>query len=109
MSLRYRVSGAVREAGTGQPLLGLVVRAYDADVMFDDFLGEARTDQEGHFAIVYTQVEFRDVVESRPDLYLRIFDAAGQREILHTRKTFRRNAGVEERYAIEIDPEKLSG
>jgi hypothetical protein len=108
MSFRYRVQGDVREAGSGRPLLGLVVRAYDADIIFDDFLGEARTDEEGKFAIVFTQVAFRDVKESRPDLYLRIFDGESRRELTHTRKALRRNAGVEERYAIEIDPARLA-
>jgi hypothetical protein len=55
MSFRYRVSGLIREQGTRRPLLGLVVRGFDADVVLDDLLGETRTDAEGHFEIVFTQ------------------------------------------------------
>jgi hypothetical protein len=102
MSFRYRVSGVIREKGTARPLRDLVVRAFDADVVFDDFLGETRTDAEGEFAIVFTQVAFRDVTETRPDLYLVIADSSGERVLHSTRAKLRRNAGVEERYAIEI-------
>jgi hypothetical protein len=107
MSFRYRVSGVVREAGSGRPLLDLVVRAYDADFALDDLLGEVRTDADGRFAIVFTQVQFRDVKESRPDLYLEIFDTSGERLIHSTRSALRRNAGVDESYAIEIPAAKL--
>ena len=102
MSFRYHVSGVVREQGSGRPLLDLVVRAYDADVISDDFLGETRTDADGRFDLVFTQVAFRDVKETHPDLYLVIHDPNDQRVLHSTRKELRRNAGVEERYAIEI-------
>lgn len=102
MSFRYRVSGTVTEAGTHRGLLDLVVRAYDADVVADDFLGETRTDADGHFNLVFTQVDFRDVKEVRPDLYLVVLDSAGSRVLHSTRSELRRNAGVDERYAIAI-------
>jgi len=102
MSFRFRVSGVVREEGTGRPLIDLVVRAYDADVISDDFLGETHTDADGRFAIVFTQVAFRDVKESRPDLYLVIADASGKRVLHSTRSEVRNDAGVDERFAIEI-------
>lgn len=106
MSFRFRVSGEVREHGAGpglgRPLLDLVVRAYDADVVADDLLGETRTDADGQFAIVYTQAAFRDFAEARPDLYLVVLDATGERVLHSTRSELRKNAGVDERYAIEI-------
>ena len=102
MSFRFHVSGVVREQGSGRPLLDLVVRAYDADVVADDFLGETRTDADGRFDLVFTQVAFRDVQETHPDLYLVILDATGERVLHSTRSELRKNAGVEERYVIEI-------
>jgi hypothetical protein len=107
MSFRYRVSGVVREEGTGRPLPDLTVRAYDADVVFDDLLGETRTDSDGTFSLVFTQVQFQDVKETHPDLYLVIFDTDGKHLIHSTRTALRRNAGVDERYAIELPAEKL--
>jgi hypothetical protein len=108
VSFRYRVAGVVREAGSGRPLLDLVVRAYDEDFLSDDFLGECRTNADGRFAIVFTQVEFRDVIESRPDLYLIVLDADGERALVSTRSEVRKNAGVEERYVIEIPAQALA-
>jgi hypothetical protein len=107
MSFRYRVSGVIRERGTGRPLRDLVVRAWDADVLADDLLGETPTDADGRFAIVFTQLQFRDLVESRPDLYLTISDPSGSRLLLSTRQAVRHDAGVEERYALEIPPDAL--
>jgi hypothetical protein len=106
LPFRFRVSGEMREKGSGpglgRPLLDLVVRAYDADLVADDLLGETRTDADGHFAIVFTRAAFRDVAESRPDLYLVVLDASGERVLHSTRSELRKNAGVDERYAIEI-------
>lgn len=109
MSFRHRVSGVVREAGSGRPLLDLLVRAFDADVLADDFLGETRTDADGRFAIVFTQVQFRDLIESRPDLYLVVFDPTGERALATTRDAVRKNAGAEERYAIDVPAKTLAG
>jgi hypothetical protein len=77
--------------------------------LLDDFLGECRTDADGHFAIVFTQVAFRDAVESRPDLYLVVLDASGKRELASTRAEVRRNAGAEERYVIDVPARALAG
>ena len=38
-----RVVGTVLEEESGRPLEGLVVRAYDKDILFDDRLGSVST------------------------------------------------------------------
>ena len=99
---RYWITGVVRERETGRSLHGLVVRAFDRDVVFDDVLGFAMTDEDGHFRIAYTSEQFRDWFESNPDVYLRVFDRDGVREIFHTRARLRHDADREEHFELEI-------
>ena len=99
--------GLVCEEGSGRPLEALLVKAYDKDVFFDDFLGERHTDANGRFEIQFTELDFRDVVEQRPDLYLRIFDSTGKRELYSTIRSVRRNARSEEHFEIAIPAAKL--
>lgn len=85
------VRGRVTDAqGAGVP--GLIVRLYDKDFLFDDRLGkekESVTDGEGRYRIKYHAGEFRDFLERRPDLYLKVFDRQGkmlyssEREVRH--------------------------
>ena len=99
---RYTVTGTVREAETGRALPGLVVRGFDKDLIFDDPLGEVRTDAEGGFELEFTDEAFRSPVDENPDLYLLVFDAAGTRQLLSTKERIRRAAGAEEHYDLEI-------
>lgn len=104
-----RVIGTVVEEESGKPLAGLRVRAYDKDWVFDDDLGETRTDAAGRFEISYTDVQFRDLEETQPDLYLRVYDADGERLLYSSEKAVRRSALVVEEFDIRIPLEKLKG
>lgn len=108
MIWRYRVTGRVCDEH-GSPLPGLVVRAWDKDLIFDDHLGDDTTDADGRFAIEFTDEAFRSIVDENPDLYLRIFDEAGEREVHTTRDRVRRGAHAEEHYEIEIPRATLDG
>ena len=103
-----RVIGTVVEQESGKPLAGLRVRAYDKDWVFDDDLGETRTDAAGRFEISYTDVQFRDLEETQPDLYLRVYDADGERLLYSSEKAVRRNALMIEHFDIRIPIEKLA-
>jgi 5-hydroxyisourate hydrolase-like protein (transthyretin family) len=103
-----RVVGSVVEEESGRPLQGLVVRAYDKDILFDDKLGSVQTDANGRFEISYTETQFRDFNETQPDLYLKIFDATGKKLLHSTKKQVRRSAEVLERYEIRIPRAKLA-
>jgi len=92
----------VREENSGRPLESLLVQAYDKDVVFDDFLGSAHTDSNGRFEIHYTELDFRDVIEQRPDVYVRVFDPSGKTELLSTIKT-----RIEEHFDIAIPAAKI--
>jgi hypothetical protein len=103
----FRVFGTIQEQETGRPLAGLIVRAFDRDLLFDDKLGFATTDDDGHFEIRFSREAFRDVGESLPDLYLRIYDPSGSREIHRTTDAIRWNASPVERYRLRIPARAL--
>ena len=102
-----RVVGTVVEQESGRPLEGLVVRAYDKDILFDDRLGSVYTNASGQFEISYTETQFRDFNETQPDLYVKVFDASGKKLLYSTKSQVRRGADVLERYEIQIPRGKL--
>lgn len=107
MNYQYRVSGVVCEEESGRPLEGLLVRGFDKDLIFDDHLGDTTTDGEGHFMLEFTDERFRHIFDEDPDLYLRIYDGRGEREIHSTKRAVRRSAGPVEHYEIFIPRERL--
>lgn len=52
-----------------------IVRLYDKDVFEDDFLGEARLDDNGMARIAFTHKAFTDVanIEDKPDFYFVVY------------------------------------
>ncbi|MEE8474421.1 MAG: hypothetical protein V3T01_03660 [Myxococcota bacterium] len=98
----FRVAGTIEEEETGRPLANLIVRAFDRDLIFDDNVGYTTTDDDGRFEIRFTRQAFQDIVESQPDLYLRVFDRSGIREIHQTTDAIRWNASPSERYRLRI-------
>ncbi len=57
-----------------QPLPNLRIEAWDKDLLFDDFVGEAITDINGNFYISFTQKRFNELFfDNRPDLYFKIY------------------------------------
>ena len=103
-----RVNGSVIEEESGRPLEGLLVRAYDQDLLKDDHLGDTHTNAAGEFAISYTEAQYRDLNETLPDLYLRIYDRTGKRLLHSTENAVRKNALVLERFEIRIPRAKLT-
>lgn len=101
------VSGTVVEEESGRPLPGLRVRAFDKDLVFDDELGESITDAAGRFEVRFTEAQYRDWTETAPDLYIRIFDASGERLIYSTEKAPRMNGSVHEVFEVRISAAKL--
>lgn len=77
------VRGRVTDA-QGRGLGGLVVSLYDKDLFFDDRLGETETDAEGNYSLVYRTKDFRDLIERKPDIYLKVLNQRG--ETLYTSK-----------------------
>ena len=103
-----RVIGTVVEEESGKPLQGLRVRAYDKDLIFDDKLGEKVTDAAGKFEISYTEAHFRDLEETLPDVYIRIYDATGKKLLYTTEKAVRKGAQITENFDVKISKAKLA-
>lgn len=69
------VVGRVVHSESGEPVKGVTVRAYDKDLVKDDFLGEMVTGADGTFRIEFPQSAYDtavSVAEGRPDIYLRL-------------------------------------
>ena len=103
----YRIRGVVTEEETGRAIPNLIVRAFDKDIAFDDKLGSAMTDPEGRFEILFDEAAFKDMFESKPDLYLQVFDFSGQRLLLDTSGSVRWNASHKEFYPLQIPTSQL--
>ena len=103
-----RVIGTVVEEESGKPLQGLRIRAFDKDLIFDDKLGDTLTDAAGKFEISYTEAHFRDLDETEPDVYIRIYDGTGKKLLYTTEKAVRRNAQIVERFDVKISKAKLA-
>lgn len=103
----FRVHGSVLEDESSRPLPGLLVRAHDEDLMIDDFLGETRTAVDGRFEVVFTEVQFMDLHETRPDLHLRVFDPSGARLLYSTEDAVRADAELDERIDVRIPRARL--
>jgi hypothetical protein len=97
----FRIHGQVSGAKSKGPLSGLIVQAFDKDLLFDDRLGTATTDAKGRFDIRYEESDFSDFFERRPDIYLRVRDADGTL-LLTTEDQVRYQADTTERFLIEI-------
>lgn len=104
--MAYRITGKVCEQETGKPLSGLKVRAYDADLFFDDLLGTAETDAEGQFEMEYLEEDFRELFEGKPDVYLAIFSSTF-RPIFDTKESTRWGANETEHFEIAIPRKNL--
>jgi hypothetical protein len=105
--MSFRVHGSVVEAETGRPLAGLLVRVYDKDVVLDDFLGESRTGANGCFELTFTEAQFRDVFEKRPDLYLHVYDPSGTRLLRSTEREVRFGAARDEFFEVRIERRRV--
>lgn len=87
-------------AGTG--LSGVFVSIYDKDLFFDDRLGEAETDESGNYSLTYLTADFRDLIERKPDLYMKVIDKNGK-TLAKVEKKIWYEAGRVEIVDIQID------
>lgn len=96
----WAVQGRVRD-NTDQPMPGLTVNLYDKDLLFDEKLGNTKTDKEGIFRFSYKTKDFPDLIEKNPDIYLKVTDAKGK-SLYVTRKAIHFVAGKKEVFNIKL-------
>ncbi len=101
----WKVVGRVRDAKQ-RPMPNLTINLYDKDLIFDDRLGTTTTDAKGEFALTYRTEKFRDLIEARPDLYLKVEDASGMM-LYTTKKAVRFNAGKVEQFDIIMESREM--
>ena len=66
----FRISGQIKFCETGEPVQEILVSVRDLGFLFDDRLGSVFTDEFGHYEISYSQADFPDFFEARPDTYI---------------------------------------
>lgn len=93
------VYGQVRYAHDG-PAARVTVSLYDRDLLFDDALGSVMTNDNGQFKMIYREDAFRDLFESRPDIYLKVIDMEGKE--LYKSKKVKCEAGKIEEFNIDL-------
>ena len=75
MPYKEIVTARVVSRQNHQPVSGATVRVYDKDLVLNDFLGEATTDEEGHFSVSFSSDDYQGQVtgfESRPDIFVKV-------------------------------------
>jgi hypothetical protein len=71
----FRISGRVINRESRQGISNLRVEAWDKDLIFNDFIDTALTDDRGNFQIQFTEERFRECfIDRQPDLFFKIFN-----------------------------------
>lgn len=69
----YSIAGRIIDAKT-RPVAGLRVEAWDKDLICNDLVGSAVTDDQGKFRIEFTQSHFKELFPDRkPDLFFKVY------------------------------------
>ena len=100
--MSFRIFGQVFAEESGEGLANLTVRATDKDLLVNDYLGAATTDENGRFEIRYEEKDFMDLLfDRKPDIFLEVSDQQGT--LIHTTKdAVRYEAGESEEFIIKI-------
>ena len=103
----YVLEGIVVDRATQRGVKGVRVEAWDRDTVYHDMLGQATTDDEGHFTIGYDRAYFGDHAPDRsPDVFFKLF--LDEKEVLTTFEKPQRNlAAGTTRVRLEIDLPQL--
>lgn len=72
--IKYIIKGQLASTQSTHPLSDLKIEALDFDLIFDDFVGSAISDEQGSFEIRFDSSYFKELFfDQKPDLYFKIF------------------------------------
>lgn len=70
----HRINGKVVDRATGDGIANLLVKCWDADLLFDDLIGSAPTNAGGVFFMEFDMTYFQELFfDRRPDLYFELY------------------------------------
>lgn len=73
-SFNYKIIGKVIDKSSKTGIKGLLIKAWDADLIVDDLIGGAPTNYDGIFTMEFDISYFKDIfLDRRPDLYFEIY------------------------------------
>lgn len=103
----FIIFGKIEDPHDKRGLPGLCVEALDKDLLIDDRLGSATTDEEGRFEIRYAEADFQRLFfDEKPDIYLQVKAPDGT--VVYTSKnTVRHEAAQVEKFVIQVPREAL--
>jgi hypothetical protein len=104
--MEFRITGEITESESGIGVENLLVRAHDRDLLFDDLLGNATTDNQGRFEIAYDAKDFRELFDAKPDIYLSVY-APPCRLLAETSDAIRWHASKCEHFELKLPRDKL--
>jgi hypothetical protein len=85
----------------GKGLSKLIVSVYDKDLLFDDKLGQTETDSNGDYILTYHTEDYRDIIERKPDIYVKVLDQKGNM-LYSSKKKIKFNVGRVEIVNVEL-------
>lgn len=107
---KYQISGSVIDRKTGRAIEKLKIEAWDKDLICDDLVGSAVSNQQGAFQIEFDESYFRELFHDRqPDLFFKVFSEGALIKSTEDSVLWNINAGAIE-IIIEVDvpaPEEL--
>ncbi len=103
----FKIVGVVREKESRNALPGFFVKVYDQDLLYDDLMGTAYTGKDGWFTVLSQMEDFGNLLEARPDIYLKVFAPDSITLLYSGKHAVRRNAGHYAGFAVEIPRQQL--
>ena len=72
----FQIYGRIIDRETQEGLAGLRVEAWDKDLICNDLVGSAITDDQGAFKVAFDESYFRELfLDQQPDLFFKVFQS----------------------------------